>query len=106
MRNHSCTFPDRKGMTKLMPAPGRVVSIYPRMPTVLVPLADGFEEIEAFAPVDLLRRAGVYVTVASLNPHCHATGRSDIPVQTDKSLTEAMSADYDMIFLPGGAGTK
>ena len=76
------------------------------MSSVLVPLADGFEEIEAFAPVDLLRRAGVYVTVASLNPHCHATGRSDIPVQTDKSLTEAMSADYDLIFLPGGAGTK
>jgi len=76
------------------------------MPTVLVPLADGFEEIEAFAPVDLLRRAGVDVTVASLSPHRHATGRSGITVQADTTLTEAMSADYDLLFLPGGAGTK
>ena len=76
------------------------------MASALVPLADGFEEIEAFAPIDLLRRAGVTVTVASLSPHSHATGRSDIVVQTDRTLTEAMSKDYDLLFLPGGAGTK
>lgn len=76
------------------------------MPTVLVPLADGFEEIEAFAPVDLLRRAGLEVTVASVAHHAHATGRSGIAVQTDKTLTEAMNSDYDLLFLPGGPGTK
>src|SRR4051794_37190308 len=76
------------------------------MATVLVPLADGFEEIEAFAPIDLLRRAGVTVTVASLSAHRQATGRSDIATQTDRTLTEAMSSDYDLLFLPGGAGTK
>lgn len=76
------------------------------MPSVLVPLADGFEEIEALAPLDLLRRAGIMVTTASLSPHGQATGRSDVVVQTDQTLIEAANGDYDMIFLPGGAGTK
>jgi len=76
------------------------------MPTVLVPLADGFEEIEALAPIDLLRRAGIAVTTASLSAHGRATGRSDIVVLTDRTLGEAMASDYDLLFLPGGAGTK
>src|SRR5262245_47404890 len=76
------------------------------MPTVIVPLADGFEEIEAFAPVDLLRRAGVEVTVASLAEHRHATGRNGITAHADKTLADAAASDYDMVFLPGGPGTK
>ncbi len=93
-------------MQKFAPAAGGFVTTYPRMPTVLVPLADGFEEIEALAPIDLLRRAGLQVTVASLSHHRQATGRSDISMQTDTTLTEAMNADYDLLFLPGGPGTK
>lgn len=76
------------------------------MPTALVPLAEGFEEIEAFAPVDLLRRAGVDVTVASLAETRHATGRSGITAHSDKTLAEVMALDFDLLFLPGGAGTK
>lgn len=77
------------------------------MSTVLVPLADGFEEIEAFAPIDLLRRAGVEVTVATLAEHRHATGRSGITAHGDVALN-ALAADalYDLLFLPGGAGVK
>lgn len=77
------------------------------MPTVLVPLADGFEEIEAFAPIDLLRRAGVEVTAATLADHRHATGRSGITAHGDMALG-ALPPDalFDMIFLPGGAGVK
>lgn len=76
------------------------------MPTVLVLLADGFEEIEAFAPVDLLRRAGIEVTTASLNENCHATGRSGITAHADKPLSAVGETLFDLLFLPGGAGVK
>jgi 4-methyl-5(b-hydroxyethyl)-thiazole monophosphate biosynthesis len=76
------------------------------MPTVLVPLAEGFEEIEAFAPVDLLRRAGIEVVTAALAATMHVTGRSGITAHADTTLAEVMGRDFDLIFLPGGAGTK
>jgi len=76
------------------------------MPTVLVILADGFEELEALAPVDLLRRADVEVTVATLNENRHATGRSGITVHGDAALSAVGSRDFDLLFLPGGAGVK
>lgn len=76
------------------------------MPTVIVPLADGFEEIEALAPVDLLRRAGVEVITASLADHRHATGRSTITVHADVALKDLPAQPVDMVFLPGGAGVK
>lgn len=76
------------------------------MPTVLTLLADGFEEIEAFAPVDLLRRAGVEVTVATLNDNRHATGRSGITAHGDAALGTVADALFDLVFLPGGAGVK
>jgi 4-methyl-5(b-hydroxyethyl)-thiazole monophosphate biosynthesis len=50
------------------------------MPTVLAILPEGFEEIEAVTPIDLLRRAGVEVTIASLAENIHVTGRTGIIV--------------------------
>lgn len=76
------------------------------MPTVLVPLADGFEEIEAFAPIDLLRRAGVEVTTAALADGIHVTGRSGITAHADTTLAAVLGRDFDLLFLPGGAGVK
>ena len=76
------------------------------MATVLVLLADGFEEIEALAPVDLLRRAGIDVMVASLNENRHATGRSGITAHADAALSAVQAQDFDLVFLPGGAGVK
>ncbi len=76
------------------------------MPTVLVPLAEGFEEIETFAPVDLMRRAGIEVTTASLAPGIHVTGRNGVTAHADKSLDEVKGLAFDLIFLPGGPGTK
>ena len=76
------------------------------MPTVLTLLADGFEEIEAITPVDLLRRAGVEVTVASLAEHRHVTGRSGITVHADIALSDVGERLFDLLLLPGGPGTK
>lgn len=76
------------------------------MPTVLTLLADGFEEIETFAPVDLLRRAGVEVTIASLNDNRHATGRSGIVAHADVALSGGGETLADLLFLPGGPGVK
>lgn len=76
------------------------------MPTALVLFADGFEEIEAFAPIDLLRRAGVEVITASLPDNRHVTGRSNIVAHTDTTLAEMGGKVFDLLFLPGGAGVK
>lgn len=76
------------------------------MPNVLVILADGFEEIEALAPIDLLRRGHIEVTVASLNENRHATGRSGVTVHADNTLTGLKDKLFDLLFLPGGAGVK
>lgn len=76
------------------------------MPSVLVPLADGFEEIEAFVPVDLLRRAGIDVTLAALGEGIHVTGRSGITAHADATLAAVLGKDFDLLFLPGGGGVK
>lgn len=76
------------------------------MPTVLAILAEGFEEIEAVTPIDVLRRAGVSVTIAALADSIHATGRSGLTMHADTQLAAVATRDFDCIFLPGGPGTK
>jgi protein deglycase len=76
------------------------------MPSVLVILADGFEELEALGPVDLLRRAEIEVTTASLSENRHATGRSNITAHADAALSGVQGRLFDLLFLPGGAGVK
>ena len=79
------------------------------MPTVLAILAEGFEEIETVAPIDLLRRAGGDVSVAALGEGIHVTGRAGITLHADTTLT-ALGAtggrEFDCLFLPGGPGVK
>jgi 4-methyl-5(b-hydroxyethyl)-thiazole monophosphate biosynthesis len=68
----------------------------------LVPLAAGFEEIEALTVVDILRRAGVEVVTAGLAPGL-VTGRSGISVAPDAALDDALAGPaFDLIALPGG----
>jgi protein deglycase len=76
------------------------------MPRVLAILAEGFEEIEAVTPIDLLRRAGAEVTVAALAEGIHITGRSGLTLHADTSLATVMNQDFDCVFLPGGPGVK
>ena len=56
------------------------------MPAVLTILAEGFEELEAVAPIDLLRRAGAEVTAAALGDGIHVTGRSGLTLHADATL--------------------
>jgi 4-methyl-5(b-hydroxyethyl)-thiazole monophosphate biosynthesis len=71
------------------------------MTRVLVLLAEGFEELEAVAVVDLLRRADIEVRMVAL-AHREVTGSHGITVVADVSLDEVEVGDYDMIVLPGG----
>src|SRR3972149_9248387 len=72
------------------------------MKRVLIPIAPGFEEIEALAVVDILRRAGIEVIMAGTidNP---IEGRNRINIISDISLDSVKNQDFDMIVLPGGA---
>jgi protein deglycase len=72
---------------------------------IVIPLADGFEETEAIAPIDILRRAGYTVVTAGLGK-AHALGSHSIHVTADRILSELNPADFDAIVLPGGPGTK
>ncbi|ALP54545.1 4-methyl-5(B-hydroxyethyl)-thiazole monophosphate biosynthesis protein [Candidatus Tenderia electrophaga] len=73
------------------------------MSKVLIPLAQGCEEIEAVTMIDLLRRGQISVTTAGLetqlSPVKAARGTQLLP---DTTLDEALQDDYDMIALPGG----
>jgi 4-methyl-5(b-hydroxyethyl)-thiazole monophosphate biosynthesis len=71
------------------------------MASVLVPLAQGCEELEAVTVVDLLRRAGIEVFTAGLDarPVCASRGMTLIP---DMILDAALQLEFDMIVLPGG----
>lgn len=71
------------------------------MPRVLVPLAQGCEELEAVTIIDLLRRAQIGVVVAGLAPGPVQCSRGTVLVP-DTTLDEALKHDYDMIVLPGG----
>ena len=72
----------------------------------LVVLPQGFEEVEAVTPIDMLRRAGVTVTIASLDNRLEVTGRNGISLLADAPLEVSFSRTYDMIVLPGGPGVK
>src|SRR5574340_136264 len=71
------------------------------MPRVLVPLAQGCEEIEAVTTIDILRRAGVTVVSAGLDNQPVRASRGVILVP-DTTLDAVLNDSFDMIVLPGG----
>ncbi|OYT72502.1 MAG: DJ-1 family protein [Chloracidobacterium sp. CP2_5A] len=72
------------------------------MPKVLVPLAEGFEEMEAVIVVDVLRRADIAVVTASLTDNRAVTGSHGISVVADTTLDAALEERFDAVALPGG----
>jgi 4-methyl-5(b-hydroxyethyl)-thiazole monophosphate biosynthesis len=72
------------------------------MPVVLIPLAEGCEELEAVTLIDLLRRASIEVVVAGLQPGAVTASRG-VVILPDMSLDQALQREYDMVVLPGGA---
>jgi protein deglycase len=69
--------------------------------TVLVPIADGTEEIEAVCIIDTLRRAGADVTVASVGA-LQVTASRGVKLVADASIGACADGMYDAIVLPGG----
>ena len=73
------------------------------MKTSYLFLANGFEEIEALATVDVMRRAGIEVKTMSIHPHDNvATGAHGVPVTADLPLTPELLDDAEWLILPGG----
>ena len=70
---------------------------------VYILLGNGFEEIEAIAPLDLLRRAGIDVLTVGINGKV-ITGGHGIRVEADITLDEMDLTTLEMIVLPGGLG--
>lgn len=70
---------------------------------IYVILADGFEEVEAIEPIDIMRRAGLEVTTVSLKDRT-VTGAHGIPVIADVTINEIKPEKMDLLMLPGGAG--
>jgi len=74
---------------------------------VYVFLADGFEEIEAIAAIDIFRRADIEVTTISVMEEKLVCGAHKIMVLADRMFHEADFSDNDLLYLPGGMpGTK
>ena len=73
------------------------------MATVLVPLAQGCEELEAVTLIDLFRRAGVTVTVAGLEAD-PVTASRGVVLLPETTLDAVLDQDFDLVVLPGGLG--
>ncbi len=75
------------------------------MASVLLPIAKGFEELEAVALIDVMRRGGIEVRVAYLEDEFQGNlvlGANGITIQADTSIRNVISDEFDMMVLPGG----
>ncbi|MBE6763619.1 MAG: DJ-1/PfpI family protein [Ruminococcaceae bacterium] len=69
---------------------------------IYVFLAEGFEEMEAIAPIDLLRRAGCDVRTVAVGDSLVVKGAHGIPVTADLSESETVTDGLQAVILPGG----
>lgn len=70
---------------------------------IYVLLVDGFEEVEAIEPIDIMRRAGLQVQTVGVNSKI-VTGAHGIPVTADIEFDSLVCGAMDMLILPGGPG--
>lgn len=73
---------------------------------VAMALVEGFEIVEATAPIDMLRRAGIEIDVISVFDEQIVKSSQKVEVKVDKKMSEVDLLSYDMLILPGGAGTS
>lgn len=71
-------------------------------PTALVPIANGSEDIESVTIIDVLRRAGLEVTVASVHDDRTVTAARQSVITADALIDDCTGTGYDLIALPGG----
>lgn len=74
------------------------------MAKIAVPVATGFEEIEAVSIIDVLRRAGIEVMMVSVGKELNVKGANGITVVCDLHVSDISAEMIDMIVLPGGWG--
>lgn len=70
---------------------------------IVVPLAKGFEELEAVALIDVMRRAGLEVVIAGIDGE-YIEGANNMVLKADEKIDTILADDYDMVVLPGGFG--
>lgn len=73
---------------------------------VLCLLFPGFEEIETITPIDLLRRAGAEVVIASVTGGLAVEGRCGMVLRADTALADVRDQPFDLLLLPGGPGVR
>lgn len=77
------------------------------MSRVLIPLAKGFEDLEAVAAVDVLRRGEVEVVTASISDSLEVESAHGVTMKADRRFAEVAGEEFDAILLPGGGeGTR
>lgn len=72
------------------------------MATALIPIANGSEDIESVTLIDVLRRADVEVTVASVHDELTITAARRTRITADRLMSECTNQQFDLIALPGG----
>lgn len=73
-----------------------------KTPTALIPVAHGSESLETVTMVNVLRRAEMDVTVASIETELAVSGTRGVRLHADKRLLDTLGHRYDLIALPGG----
>ena len=71
------------------------------MPKIIIPISNGFEEIEAISIIDICRRANIEIIIASVE-NIKTIGAHNIKIEADCKIEDVKADDFDMIVLPGG----